>query len=217
MKERPILFSGPMVRALLDGRKTQTRRVVKPQPVSNGYEFRAATGEILCHCDYLPPDCLVQPPHYDHPFRDRPERMCPYGEPGDRLWVRETWAGHESDDDVSPKSIPAAWSSPPVWYAATETDHRGRGRWRPSIHMPRWASRITLAVTSVRVKRLQDVTEDDARAEGVTPLPFGRGVQTYRDAFAGLWDVINGARAPWASNLWVWVIGVRQFDGEAGR
>lgn len=185
MKDRPILFSAPMVRAILEGRKTQTRRLVADRHVM----------------------CVGRPELAD----------CPYGELGDRLWVRETWAGHESDDDISPARMPAAWdgslaSAPPVWYQSTETDHRGRGRWRPSIHMPRWASRITLRVTSVRVERLQAITPEDVVAEGVAPpmqlgaLPLAWARHT-KIAFANLWDQLNGARASWGSNPWVWVVG----------
>ena len=229
-KERPILFSAPMVRAILEGRKTQTRRIVKPQPVSNGYAFEAATSEIRCHCDYLPPDCLVQPPHYDHPFLDQPERMCPYGEPGDRLWVRETFVVQASCDGDEPpyddgrplKRYDTAserdWSQP--HYRATDPapelwcDRHDGGpccHWKPAIHMPRWASRITLRVTSIRVERLQAIADADARAEGIDPAtvdthrPYRFGFSP-RESFAALWDSINGERASWSSNPWIWRI-----------
>lgn len=176
MKERPIIFSGPMVRALLAGTKTQTRRVYRARPVDN---IAAEHGPVWS----LP---------------------SPYGAPGDRLWVRETM-------DYSAEHAN-------FYYAA---DRRGVGEyvyarlvardWKPrtvpSIHMPRWASRITLEVTEVRVQRVQDISEEDARAEGV--LPAGANPSHYkpaRDLFRTLWNDINEDRAPWASNPWVWAL-----------
>lgn len=213
MKERPILFSGPMVRATLDDRKTQTRRVVTnfPETVSNGYSFDQSTGHIHCHNDYLPPDCQVVPPHYDAFDPREANFRCPYGEPGDRLWVRETWM-HFGNCSTGHEPVRAQ-----VRYAADEStrlcgewpDHEaaphrkwwntGRAPWTPGIHMPRWASRITLTVTSVRVERLQAITEEDARAEGCTS----------RIDFRHLWDSINGKRpgCAWADNPWVRVVG----------
>lgn len=146
MKTRPILFSGPMVRAILEGRKTQTRRVVKPQPA---------------HCADLPMG-------KDLTFAS----ACPYGQPGDRLWVRETWAVGTLFDYVRPSLLPKpdCESKLAVDYAANPRriwHSEDQGRWRPSIHMPRWASRITLEITSVRVERLQDISHKDAIAEGL--------------------------------------------------
>lgn len=152
MTDRPILFSAEMVRAILDGRKTQTRRVIKPQP--------PAEAESV----------LRQLYSQDAPKNDgawtwwagKPQKpitkplFCPYGKPGDLLWVRETWAPLKSGN----VDFAADWSDMMQKYA---------GKWRPSIHMPRWASRITLRITGVRVERLQDISEDDAWAEGATP------------------------------------------------
>lgn len=171
MKERPILFSAPMVRALLDGRKTQTRRVVKPQPTATREEAIRTYGKggtFILEAGF---------------FGVR----CPYGQLGDRLWVRETWG---------------ACAGSPVYRADDNATCPDGGRWKPSIHMPRWASRITLEVTGVRVERLQDISEEDAIAEGV---PEQRGDPW---AFQCLWDSINGARerCSWAANPWVWAI-----------
>ena len=157
MKERPILFSGPMVRAILNGTKTQTRRVMRP-------------GE-------------------------RVEKMIlnksPYGIPGDRLWVRETWTGA---DDPAHKHA--------VHYRA---DGERACRWRPSILMPRWASRITLEVTGIRIERLCDITERDALAEGC--VGDGHVTVDARAAFKLLWGSLNAKRGyGWDANPWVWVI-----------
>ncbi len=178
MKERPILFSGEMVRAILEGRKTQTRRLAKVN--ADGYP-----------CDSL----------------------CPYC-PGDRLWVRETWSCGKVFDRTPPGQIPTVERDIPVWYAAEDGEESiNRGRWRHSIHMPRWASRITLEVTGVRVERLQDISEADACAEGIMRASGVCG-QTVRpgprDHFADLWDRINNDRASWASNPWVWVVEFRR-------
>jgi hypothetical protein len=204
-----------MVRAILDGRKTQTRRPIKPQPKGRG--------------DYW--DLYDGGPEWALWLRDN--RMseprtwcCPYGAPGDRLWVRETHAivtGHASDD------------YPKIHYKANmaEHDHDGlsvcptpngashyAGPWRSSIHMFRWASRITLEVVSVRVERLQDITEEDARAEGITdggclscgmPEPCGCSAPKpcARDGFVGLWREIHG-HDDWFRDPWVWVIEFRR-------
>lgn len=164
MKERPILFSAQMVRALLAGTKTQTRRALRPQPVD------PYTGRDL-------------------PAGARPDSLpaCPYGVPGDRLWVRETWCNGMTEDGYDG-----------VCYRASG-DVCVEGRWRPSIYMPRWASRIVLELTSVRVERLHAITPADAIAEGVSSL----------SAYRSLWESINGTGS-WRSNPWVWVLGLRR-------
>lgn len=155
---RPILFSGEMVRAILDGRKTQTRRVVVPQPSH-------VEGNTL----YLDGDGF-----YGRAARDRIIH-CPYGAPGDRLWVRETWtefyassrgATHETGVRYKADGGERILSVPTARYGASLTDD-DRLAWRPSIHMPRWASRITLEITDVRVQRVQEISEEDAIAEGM--------------------------------------------------
>lgn len=188
MKERPILFSAPMVRAIIDGTKTQTRRIVKAM--------------------HIP--LLGRPPAEGAPW---------YADPGDRLWVRETWC-HPAPEPQRPGD--------PVWYRADFTPRygawesdaapgcvrRNEGPWKPSIHMPRWASRITLEVTSVRVERLHGITEEDARAEGVTCADVG-DITAWR-AFCDLWKSINGAES-WAANPWVWVVGFKRKRAEVPR
>lgn len=215
-RERPILFSAPMVRAILDGRKTQTRRVVKPQPRFDRLGLTAA-GWARDECGRW---CF---PNAAPELRVH----CPYGAPGDRLWVRETWAAfttpsyecNESDEvDCSPAEMRREWlwlDRSNIVYSADEGN--APERWRPSIHMPRWASRITLEVTAVRVERLHAISEADAKAEGCESdidiagrLPHGAQLPTRlrnsRDEFRDLWDSINGERAPWSANPWVWVV-----------
>jgi hypothetical protein len=203
MKERPILFNGEMVRAILDGRKTQTRRPMKPQPVDVG------GGPI----DHYGPDAL-----------DAIARQCPHGKVKDQLWVRETWAKSKGLLDTT------------IFYRATDKDIKQRAldyserenRWRPSIYMPRWASRIQLEITNVRVERLQDISEEDAAEEGLQIFNedgnlyySGWGVEPRnwfdepwkwhcdnpRQAFYELWDGINFKRGfGVATNPWLWVI-----------
>lgn len=209
MKVRPILFSAPMVRAILEGRKTQTRRVVKDR-----------------HIDAAPPACFFQW------LRER----CPCGQPGDRLWVREAWAETDRED-----------GTPVIAYRAGGNIAIGRDHpkgndylidtiawddmphvetWRPSIHMPRWASRVLLEITAVRVERLQDISETDARAEGIEQTVTGDGWRRYcadieqeaagltpcstaEISYRSLWESINGPGA-WEANPWVWVVEFRR-------
>lgn len=180
MKERPILFSTDMVKAILDDKKTMTRRVIKhPEKY-----------ERIRECDFC----------------------CPYGKVGQRLWVRETW-----DSDCTccnPKCNG-------VIYKAGYSGVIVPDKWRPSIFMPRWASRITLEITNIRVERLQEITEKDALAEGVDWYSIenkiegiGRwieGIGRCQQAFRKLWDSINTKRGySWESNPWVWVISFRR-------
>lgn len=217
MKERPILFSAPMVRALLAGTKTQTRRVVKVQP---------EPGFIG---NYGPGNPFIR--------GERGDIRCPYGQPGDRLWVRETWQGPLLDSEEHEAQFsedgPDAFKKPGFCaYRATDTldaiDEDGKDLgWRPSIHMPRWASRITLEITDVRVQRLQDIGEADAIAEGIErgedffgcPCwkaygePAGSDVVFPDDpigSYASLWTSINGPGS-WDANPWVWAIEFRRI------
>ena len=204
-KERPILFSGPMVRALLDGSKTQTRRVVKPQPdtAHDGEPYWFIGGYRVW--GYRPAPAV--------PLRAGGNPLpCPYGQRGDRLWVRESFAHMYRYNAQPEKRAPED-----VTYMADNLtpDPYVYGSWKPSIHMPRWASRITLEVTNVRVERLQDISEADALAEGVKVHPDHHGkppssiyspVQAYRD----LWESINGPDS-WAANPWVWAIEFRRL------
>lgn len=198
IKERPILFSDPMVGAILEGRKTQTRRVIKPQPpegavfITGLLDLRDKRTAALwgyeggCHGKYANAPKI-------------PAVKCPYGQQGDRLWVRETWGKYLDD----------GW---PL-YRADYDDERAAifGKdlikgWRPSIHMPRAASRILLEITGVRVERLQDITGADALEEGFNNACGCPSCE--KDAlpwFKDLWEKINGHDA-WDANPWVWVI-----------
>ncbi|MBN6728746.1 hypothetical protein [Burkholderia multivorans] len=209
MIERPILFSGQMVRAILEGRKTQTRRIAKDVVAAH-----VVTGEALRDLDSA-----------------GPRVRCPHGARGDRLWVRETWQGpliedHERDaylesrtDFHTPKYCEYAADGGAAPKFVTFDDELVQ-RWRPSIHMPRWASRITLEITSVRVERLQSISEPDARAEGVTIEErhmHGYCAGAYRPpsirAFHDLWDSLNAARGHgWDVNPWVWVVEFRRIE-----
>ena len=154
VRERPILFSAPMVRAILEGRKTQTRRVVKPQP------HHGPVGEMVCLGGA---DWAMDDGDLSGQFR------CPYGVPGDRLWVREAWAPNEGSAGGYIYRADVGEGSSGFYQADLkigEWTHIAP-RWRSSIHMPRWASRITLRITDVRVERLQDISEADAIAEGL--------------------------------------------------
>lgn len=215
-RERPILFAGRLVRAILDGRKTQTRRIVgdvNAHPdawasVSLGsLSFMAkhtARGKFgatfTSHRDAIEAGSIHVCPV-----------SCPYGVPGDRLWVRETWlyvgpgSGSEIDGPIE-QARRCNQKPENVWYRA---DGERDLRWRPSIFMPRWASRLTLEVTEIRVQRLQDITDEDVIAEGVV-VPESSG-NSLRDWFACGWDELNEERAPWSSNPWVWVINFRRL------
>ena len=201
-KERPILFSGPMVRAILEGRKTQTRRIVTKV---------AGFGKVMAGFD------KSDTPGYDFHFRckrglwqDLRESellgRCPYGNRGDRLWVRETHCkyggGYIYRADYGTHT--------PI------SDGIG-GPWKPSIHMPRVASRITLEITGVRVERLNDIGEADAIAEGVSsdmPIVWQSGDDTPRGMFGELWEAINGPDS-WDANPWVWVVEFSKFEPPA--
>ena len=216
---RPMLFSGPMVRALLSGTKTQTRRIIRvpefvveasdgsphwrPQRCGAGWEF------IEWSTDY----------GRAHPLR------CPYGQPGDRLWVRETWMAEST-----------ATGPHQARFAATDAPYFVGAKWRPSIHMPRWASRITLEITDVRVGLLNEISEVDAKAEGLTArskdgtlikygIPDRDGLpgdddlgwhwqEWNRDpcvAFRRLWEKTNGSGS-WDTNPWVWVLTFKRAE-----
>lgn len=191
MRDRPILFTGPMVRSILQGRKTQTRRIVKPQPEClqdvQALQYHVSTGEPLVI-----------------------GRGCPYGQPGDRLWVKETWqawryCSMEYNEwclcDCPPSEILERFRTPKLEYAATT---ESVGPWRPSIFMPRWASRITLKIVSVRIERLLDISNEDCWDEGMCDATNPE-VKANRKWFSELWESINGPGS-WNANPWVWVI-----------
>jgi hypothetical protein len=240
MKERPILFSGAMVRAILDGSKTQTRRIIK-NPINAlhtvGHPVKLLADWALSGLiEFDPSSCVVA---FDVQCAVDDTRIaktvCPYGVPGDRLWVRESGRMSEgrffaysatpgvarcADDKgfitVSPEEA-QSWT-PEQWRS---------GGWKsvPSIHMPRWASRITLEIVSVRVERLQDISEEDAIAEGVTvtkshinnsrlfkecrpDLPY---IAPAQQAYSELWESINGPGS-WDANPWVWVVEFKKLE-----
>lgn len=220
MSVRPILMSGPMVRAILEGRKTQTRRIVKPQPYSNGFHFDGR--DILCYCDDLPPSAMLMDVRhggrrlYTTSNLEGWDASCPFGVPGDLLWVRETFSGpHCMDAHHHSFAVPPSkWGkSSTIWYWADGNPMDGDWtRPRPSIHMPRWASRITLRITDVRVERVQDISEADARAEGCSgwysPMHPDHGStdgRTPAEEYRELWGSINGPGS-WDANPWVWAI-----------
>lgn len=233
MKLRPILFSAPMVRAILDGRKTVTRRIVKSAPSdAGGVEEQIAAPSCIDMAPGTPFWRWLVSGGVSAGFRS------PYGVPGDRLWVRETWRTQElaggldgiryaADDAFRP--IDNTTEAAEAWVTA----HDKRDRWRPSIFMRLWMSRITLEVTDVRVERLHAITEEDAEREGVERFRFyepgddlgdeinGHGYApplcSYLGAFEELWDAINGKRTPWADNPWVWRVAFRRVaaDGAA--
>lgn len=184
-EERPIIFQGDMVRAILDGRKTQTRRIVKPAPYDN-------CQRIIQHGDeWL--QVLLNGEDHELTLGDVSKRLkCPHGVPGDRLWVRETFSRSANGDGI--------------WYWADgNPDYGDWSRPKPSIHMPRWASRITLQITDIRVEQLCDISEEDAIAEGVSNQCEDGMWISAMEQYADLWDSINGGGS-WDANPWVWVI-----------
>lgn len=226
MKERGMIFNGEMVRALLDGRKTQTRRIMKVQPEPSksrpgDFWFSSKKLESMVHVSDLAPgnspivDC--------HLFFQ--EHRCPFGAVGDRIWVRETFQGPLFDFDLMDSYCkdPTPFERPefcvykadgapaPEFYDADDELHC---RWRPSIHMPRWASRILLEITNVRVERLQEITLGDICKE------IGCGLYDFRPATHGfqaweeLWQSIYGEDS-WKANPWVWVIEFKRVEGGA--
>jgi len=201
MKSRPILFSGAMVRAILAGRKTQTRRVVEPAPTDYGLDWRE---DEYGFCAWQDGGLLLD----EHSAYGGPcQRVCPYGRPGDRLWVRETWAllsdnnCDEDGDGYVYRADGQPWDEMEGW------------RWRPSIHMPRDACRLTLEITGVRVERLNSISIADIMAEGtyhnrkLAPQVSDDPWCNFEQAWIDLWDSINAKRGcAWDADPWVWVI-----------
>jgi hypothetical protein len=209
MKERPILFSAPMIRALIDGSKTQTRRLLNPQPVriiDLDSRRNQKRGDLFIGPDKFPTDEQTRLvfAYAEGPGSTRClgmqnfcEEFSPYGQPGDRLWCRETFR------DCSGETRRKKWE-----YRADESrEDRDMCpvKWKPSIFMPRTASRLTLEITSIGVERLQDITEDDARAEGVRLNSTTHWATEARDAYKTLWEQINGIGS-WDRNDFVWVL-----------
>lgn len=184
MRERPILMSGPMVRAILAGTKTQTRRPVNPQPVFQfGCWFPNRGHKRALH--------YANQGHFRHGM---PRDFSPFGQPGDRLWVRETWGQDEAlCEGVQYR---ASWPQEEIEHAAENTEWR----WRPSIHMPRWACRLVPEIVSVRVERLEDITEANARAEGFES----------RAAFLAAYRAMY--KLPPDANPWVWGVEFKRVE-----
>ncbi|EDG9409385.1 hypothetical protein CAD93_19045 [Salmonella enterica subsp. enterica serovar Tennessee] len=206
MNERGMIFNAEMVNAILSGRKTQTRRIIKDctvgrDPISKFIQI----GKKFIGC-------------YPEDVPELIRECCPYGVPGDRIWVRETFRVHSRATDVATLVYRAS-----VRNSWTEQTHRvpvavcnkpaTPEKWTPSIHMPRWASRILLEITDVRVERLRDLSEEDAKSEGITPSAGGvlPGWE-YRINFRDLWMDIYGTDN-WEANPWVWVIEFKRVEG----
>ena len=194
MKERPIIFNSEMVRAILDGRKTQTRRVVKG--VNRMNWLKGASNHVV-HC----------------------VDSCPYGQVGDRIWVRETWFNQKEAYEKSKKLV-SKWKYgkssleeskyPDIMYQADYVGKKMLCKWKPSIHMPRWASRITLEIKDVRVERLQEISEEDAIEEGIPNAAYAINPIW---SFESLWDSIHKKENTWEDNPWVWVIEFKRIRG----
>lgn len=235
MKERPILFNGAMVRAVLNGSKTQTRRMLSPRHLEL-IGLAARAGE--CY----PLESGQQHANSQSYYRE----FCPFGAVGDRLWVRESFfehgryegGGYDPEDSyfVSDKQVlyPSDGVTRP-----TQRKREDFWRSRPSIHMPRWASRITLEITGVRVERLQDINHDDSYAEGIHTEVWDQTVvarnyresdaffqfwsedmdhyvemdELYRQSFGSLWQSIYGEES-WQANPWVWVVEFKRVEGD---
>jgi hypothetical protein len=238
-KERPITFDIYSVRAILAGKKTQTRRVMKPQPDiphDKRWRYDGVDDEEGGHwIEFLSSD--GEPTEKYECIADK----CPFGEKGDRLWVRETFALlhnswyspylpkpdyndpiYDKGDYSNPNYCCIPQKKEPdciIEYLATCIDENSDDyRWRPSIHMPRWASRITLETTEVRVERLRDILEDDAESEGVEPFeydaPHGK-IKDYIAGFAYFWDAFNvKCGYGWDVNPYVWVISFRRVEND---
>lgn len=222
VKERPILMSGPNIRPILEGRKTQTRRIIKPQPQVTERRLRELGGWVQGMTLSEQVNAAWQSGFVDV--------KCPHGQHGDRLWVRETHAfiwpdEYEPDNlkdcsieyraDTDGKALPGDWPE-------ESRDDPERPKWRPSIFMPRWASRIMLEITDIRVERLNEISEEDAWAEGVNVAdtlargdsvgygPTGKPWAPY--LYRSLWESINGSGS-WDANPWVWVTEFRRIEG----
>lgn len=218
MKERPILMSGPMIRAILEGRKTVTRRAIKLQPenlcpIKGWIRWRGL--------NWTPAEMAGE---------------CPYGQLGDLLWVKETYLPDPLMDDtwdyylyndgggrLNLEALPDRFKNPNHCVYRATWDGPDL-KWRPSIHMPRWASRITLEVTGIRAERLRDITAKDCEAEGwqdndswgwVHPITFKSDTPCSVMDFAQLWDSLAKPGYTWQDNPWVWVIEFKRIESES--
>ena len=238
MTERGMIFNSEMVRAILDGRKTQTRRIMKPQPEPcprGGHWWPSNVFKTMLHVE-------EEMQNGKGGWGGLVGDACPFGDVGDRIWVREAYRFPASLDDVSPTgvgemAVATGYRKPwaPTFYEFTGTFSDGwkgfdtppkvsdAGKLRPSIHMPRWASRILLEITDVRVERLNAISQEDAQAEGMELTGWrptysdpdsGGEVMTPYDNFAELWESIYGEES-WKANGWVWVISFKRVEGGA--
>jgi len=228
VKERPMIFNAEMVRAILDGRKTQTRRIMKPQPTpctlqKGGHWWPSNVFKTMLHIE-------EELQNGKGGWGGLVGDACPFGDVGDRIWVREAWARYNIDQD----------SHDMAYRATPPEDWPKEGRWRPSIHMPRWVSRITLEITGVRVERLNNISHEDAEREGIHTEVWDQTVvaknyaaedeffqfwsegmphyvemnELFRASFRSLWQSIYGAES-WQANPWVWVIEFKRIEGGA--
>lgn len=210
VKERPILMIGPNIQPILEGRKTQTRRIIRNQPIPNHrgkFKFTQFSDD-----EGIESYWANEPLWWTR---------CPYGQPGDRLWVRETWFHQEGGPIYDAAGGVMDSFDDEIIYRA-DKPNRKTVKWKPSIFMPRWASRILLEITEIRIERLQDISEADAKAEGASPaaeepfrdacgelvVPAGR----YRNGYRDLWESINGPGS-WSLNPFVWVIIFKRIEG----
>jgi len=211
VKGRPILFSGEMVRAILEDRKTQTRRVVRFEPLGPSPIIpKRNDGRFVVE-------------HWANQERSMgnfgrcTEVMCPFGRPGNRMWVRETWVAKDIYDDDPPRILPSTPECACLHYLADGPKRDYHGKTRPGMFMPREFSRITLEITGVRVERLQEISAEDAQSEGISyeqAMEFAdEGSPDYVLAFHELWESINGKRpgCAWSDNPWVWVVEFRRL------
>ncbi|HBR1961199.1 TPA: hypothetical protein L9M59_002133 [Klebsiella pneumoniae] len=231
MKERGMIFNGEMVRAILDGRKTQTRRIMKVQPsedftpmnmaLETDYKARWYTPGVVDKDGYLQPASKK----VFGVSNENEGYSCPFGAVGDRIWVRETFSGHYLDDaQIQDIKDGRDKATDLCEYRADYPDgYQASDGWAPSIHMPRWASRILLEITDVRVERLNSISQEDAQAEGLELTGWrptysdpdsGGEVMTPYDNFAELWSSIYGDES-WQANPWVWVIEFKRVEGGA--
>jgi hypothetical protein len=219
MKERGMIFNDEMVRAILDNRKTQTRRIMAPQPADD-----------IKRGAFPNPNFIGWISSLKHKNGGTTAHSCPFGQPGDRIWVRETFScignedGHPVDAngnlcerEHAQRIYRASAIQKPnnygLWTSQDGFDFEGG--WTPSIHMPRWASRILLEITDLRVERLHDMSEEDAKAEGASPATYKitPPEAVYRVGFGDIWRSIYGEEN-WLSNPWVWVIEFKRIDGD---
>ncbi|CAH5114672.1 hypothetical protein AI2803V1_3729 [Klebsiella pneumoniae] len=213
MTERGMIFNAEMVRAILDGRKTQTRRIMKPQPEPcprGGHWWPSNVFKTMLHVE-------EEMQNGQGGWGGLVGDACPFGDVGDRIWVRETFCPvddtqYGGEKWVDYRATPKFEASHPAGWDCAPNDAEAL-KWRPSIHMPRWASRILLEITDVRVERLKSISDRDALREGCSAADMKSG-DCVADVFARLWASIYGSDS-WNANPWVWVIEFKRVEGGA--